>query len=236
MRPFWIGTWMLGLSLLPAAPVPLRGAEEQRLPFEDCPAAVQKTLKAEARGLAIDVVTKEANDDETTYWATVVAAGRKYAINVAEDGTLNEVSLEADEAEIKLAKCPPAVQATFRHESNDAKIDTVDKDVKYGTMVYQTVAVIGGRDYMLVVAHDGTLVEKSLVIVEDDVDLKSCPTAVQKTLHEQANGGKIGGVSRSTGIVGHVYQAEVRIGEKDYVIEVAESGSLISKWLGDVDD
>ncbi|MDR3638266.1 MAG: hypothetical protein P4L84_30970 [Isosphaeraceae bacterium] len=235
MRSSEIRMLALGFSLVLTAAAVSRGEEEQELKLSDCPAAVQRTLRAEAKGAPIEVVTKETGEDSTTYWATVVLAGKNYAVGVAGDGTLNEVSLEADEHEVKFAKCPPAVQATFRHESKDAKIDTVDKDVKYGTTVYATVAAIGGKDYALVVAQDGTLVEKTLVIEEDDIDLTNCPTAVQKALHEQARGGKVGSISRSSGIVGHVYDAEVEIEGKNYVVEVAENGMLVSKWIGDSD-
>lgn len=220
-------------AVTPVGAMRCLGDEDQPLKLADCPAAVQKTFQAEARGIPIGRVTKEIDENRTVYWTTIVASGRNYSIGVAADGTLKEVSLEADEDEVAFAKCPPAVQAAFRRESNDAKIESVDKDVKHGTIVYETVVAVGGRDYAITVAQDGTLVGKTLVVEEDDIELTNCPAAVQKTLHDQALGGRIGSVTRSTGIVGHVYEAEAQIDGKDYVIEVAENGVLISKWIAD---
>lgn len=231
MRWFGVRGFAVGLLCVLAAAVVSRGEDEQQIALGDCPKSVRKTLEAEAKGAPIDGVTRETGDDGTVFWATVVFSGRHYAIGVAEDGTLNEVTLEADDEEVPFAKCPAAVQTTFRHESKDAKIETVDKDVKHGTVVYQAAVAIGGRDYLLVVAQDGTLVEKTLVVEEDDVALTDCPAATQKTLHAEARGGSIGAITRSTGIVGHVYEAEVTLGAKLYVVEVAENGMLISKWI-----
>jgi hypothetical protein len=233
MKPDQRWTWGLALLIALAAAAAARADEEAELPLADCPGPVRKTLKAEARGAEIDVVTKEVDDGVATYWATVPIGGKAYAVGVAADGTLKEVGLDVDEEEIALAKCPAAVQATFRHESKDAKIESVDRDVKYGTTVYATVVVLGGRNYTIVVAQDGTLVEKALVVDEDDVALTNCPPAVQKAIHEHARGGSVGTVTRSSGIIGHVYEAEVRISGKDYVVELAENGVLIAMWLND---
>ena len=83
----------------------------------------------------------------------------------------------------------------------------------------------------IVVAEDGTLVEKVLVINDEEIKLAECPEAVKKSLREHAGGGTIGDITRSTGISGHTFEAEVKIKESIYLIEVTESGHLISKSL-----
>jgi hypothetical protein len=206
--------------------------DEEEIKFADCPAAVRKTLEAEAKGAKIETVTREKDDDDQTiYWADVSLRGREYVIGVLEDGTLTEINLAVDDDEIPLTQCPPDVQATFRREAFGERIESVGKDVRYGVKIYQSVVHHRGRAYEIVVAQDGTLVEKVLVIDDEEVELARCPAAVQTTLREHARGGTVGDVTRSTGIAGPTYEAEVKINTKVYLIEVAENGLLISKSL-----
>jgi hypothetical protein len=228
MQPLLIVTSaLLGLLFGPAP-----AGDEQEIKFSDCPAAVRKTMRAETESVKIQTVTKEKDEeDQTVYWAEVNLGGRTYAIGVLEDGTLAEMSLAVDDEEVLLDRCPAAVQATFHGESFGAKVGTVGKDMKYGVTIYETKVSHKGRSYEIVVAEDGTLVEKVLVIDDEEVELAKCPAAVQTALHERAKGGKIGEVTRSSGLGGQTFEAEVTIKDKVYLIEVAESGFLISKSL-----
>jgi len=88
-----------------------------------------------------------------------------------------------------------------------------------------------GKTYEIVVAEDGTLVEKVLVIEDDEIKLSDCPAAVRAALHEHAKGGEIGEITRSTGIGQHTFGAEVKMKDRVYLIEVSENGLLISKSL-----
>jgi hypothetical protein len=226
MPPLWVVTAGV-LGLFGMAP-----GDEEELKFSDCPPAVRKTFQAEAKGAKIETVTREKDeDDETFYWADVAINGRTYAIGVLEDGTLSELNLAVDEEELPFDRCPAPVQATFRSEAFGEKVDVVDKDMRYGVTIYETVVDHKGKSYEIVVAEDGTLVEKVLVIDDDEVELATCPAAVQAALREHAKGGTIGDITRSTGIGRHTYEAEVEIRGKVYLIEVDEGGLLISKSL-----
>jgi hypothetical protein len=227
MQSLWVVTAVLTGLVFGRAP----GLDEQELKFAECPPAVQKTFHAETKGAKIETVTREKEDDETVYWADVSLGGKTYAIGVLEDGTLTELNLAVDDDEVPLERCPPAVQATLRLEAFGAKIDTVGKDMKYGTPIYETVVEHKGKDYEIVVAEDGTLVEKVLVIDDEEVELAMCPAVVQVALREHATGGKIGDITRFTGINRPTYEAEVDIKGKVYLIEVSETGLLISKSL-----
>ena len=141
------------------------------------------------------------------------------------------MNLAVDDAEVPLDRCPAAVQATFRREAFGEKVETVGKDMKYGVTIYETVVQHKGKSYEIVVAEDGTLVEKVLVIEDEEVELAKCPAAVQAALREHAKGGTIGDITRSTGIGRPTFEAEVKIKDKVYLIEVAENGLLISKSL-----
>jgi hypothetical protein len=218
---------LLGLTLATAS-----ADDDQELSIKDCPAAVRKTFHAEANGAAIGTVTREKDDDgETIYWADVDLRGTTYAIGVLEDGTLTEMNVAVDDDDLALDRCPAAVQACFRTEAFGTKVESVGKDIKYGVTIYQTVVAHKGKTYQIVVAEDGTLVEKVLVIDDEEIELAKCPAAVQTALREHAGGGRIGEVTRYTGISGQTYETEVEIKGKVYSIEVDESGRLISKSL-----
>jgi hypothetical protein len=209
-----------------------RSGDEQEIKLSDCPAAVRKSLEAEAKGAKIETVTKEkGEDDQTVFWAEVKIGDRPYAIGVLEDGTLSEMNLAVDDSEITLDRCPSAVRTTLREESFGEKIIDVGKDMKYGVMIYETVVEHKGKSYQIVVADDGTLVEKVLVITDEEVALAECPPAVKVALREYAKGGTIGDITRSTGIGKHTFEAEVKSKDSIYLIEVAEDGQLISKSL-----
>ena len=206
--------------------------DEQEIKFADCPAAVRKALLAEAKQAKIDTVTKETGDDEqTVYWAEVKVDDRLYAIGVLEDGSLSEMNLAVDEEDLALEACPPAVQTALSAESFGEKVNAVGKDIRYGVTIFETVVEHKGKSYEIVVAEDGTLVEKVLVINDEEIKLAECPEPVKKGLREHAKDGTIGNVTRSTGIGSHTFEAEVKIKDTVYLIEVAASGHLISKSL-----
>jgi hypothetical protein len=206
-------------------------ATAQEIKLSDCPEAVRKAFEAEAKGSRIEAVHKENADDDTVFWAEVTIGGKAYAMGVLEDGTLTEMNLAVNDDEVPLERCPAAVQATFRRESFGEKVESVGKDMKYGVPVYETAVHHKGRSYEIVVAEDGTLVEKALVIDDEEIDLSKCPATVQAALKAHARGGTIGDVTRSTGIGRPTFEAEVKIKDKVYLIEVAENGTLISKSL-----
>jgi hypothetical protein len=206
-------------------------ASAQEIKLSDCPPAVRKTFEAEARGAKIEAIRKEKEGDETVFWTEVAVDGKAYAIGVLEDGTLTEMNLAFDDADLQIDRCPAEVQATFRREALGEKLESVGKDMKYGVPIYQSVIHHKGKSYEIVVAEDGTLVEKVLVIEDDEVELAKCPNTVQAALRHHAKGGTIVAITRSTGISHPTFEAEVKIKDKVYFIELAENGVLISKSL-----
>jgi hypothetical protein len=206
-------------------------ASGQEMKLADCPPSVRKTFEAEARGSKIEAVHREKAEDETTYWAEVMIGGKAYAIGVLEDGTLAEMNLAVDADELPFDRAPAAVQSTFRREAFGETIDSLGKDMKYGVPIYEAAVRHRGRAYQIIVAEDGTLVEKVLIIDDEEVELAKCPAIVQATLKSHARGGSIGDITRSAGIGHPTYEAEVKIKDKVYMVEVAENGTLISKSL-----
>ena len=226
MRASWVAALITsGLAFAGSS------VDAQEIKLSECPTAVRKTLETEAKGAKIETVHKEKQDDQTIYWTEVAIAGKPYAIGVLEDGTLAELNLAVDDAVLPFERCPAAVQATFRREAFGEAIKEIGKDVKFGVPVYGSVVQHRGRSYQIVVAEDGTLVEKVLVIEDQEIELANCPAAVQAALKEHAEGGAIGDITRFSGIGHPTYEAEVKIMDKIYLVEIAESGLLISKSL-----
>ncbi len=99
---------VLGLSLMAAAPTGLRAADapvetkedegEVKVKMEDCPKAVQETLKKEAGSGTIKEIVRETEKGKLIYSADVVIDSKPYEINIAEDGTLisKEIDTEDD--------------------------------------------------------------------------------------------------------------------------------------------
>jgi hypothetical protein len=228
MQLLWVVMLAMSGFVFGMAP---RGDDEE-IKFSDCPAAVRKTFEADAKEAKIETVTKEKDEDgETVYWADVVIAGKSYAVGVLENGTLSEINLVVDDDELSLDHCPAAVQATIRSEAFGEKVDAIGRDVKYGVTIYQTVVGHKGKSYQIVVAEDGTLVEKVLIIEDENVKLADCPAAVRAAFHEHARGGEVGDITRSTGISQQTFEAEIKMKSRVYLVEIAASGLLISKSL-----
>ncbi len=151
--------------------------DEVKVKLADCPAAVRKTIEREAGGAKISEVDKELEDGMTIYEVDVKIDGKNYEVTVAEDGTLLEKSLdedgeeeEVDEVKIKLSDCPVAVQKTLKREAGGAKIDAVDKESVDGETAFEVDVNIGGRNYEIKVAPDGTLISKALDEEDEDED------------------------------------------------------------------
>ena len=63
---------------------------------------------------------------------------------------------------MKFADCPAAVQKTMTEQAGGTKIESVDMETsKDGKVIYEADAVIGGKNYEIKVAADGTLIGKS---------------------------------------------------------------------------
>src|SRR5688500_14632103 len=71
---------------------------------------------------------------------------------------------------------------------------------------------------------------------EKTLKLSDCPKAVQRTLKREANGSELEEISKEEEDGKTVYEAEAEIDGKDYEIEVAADGTLLSKVLEDDED
>ena len=226
-----IRLFVVSLAIVSILSLAAIGDDPHPIKIADCPVAVKKTLEHEAKGAHFESLEKLTEDGATTYEASVTLSARKYHLRIDAQGLLIEMGLQLGDDEVKFTACPAVVQATFRKEAKDAKFDMMTKDLKYGVTVYEAIVPLSGKEYTIVVAENGTLIEKMLIIAEDEIELSHCPAAVQHALKEHAQGGNIGPITRATGIGGHVFEADLEIKGKNYFIELTEGGGLISKSL-----
>ena len=86
------------LALAIAIPV-IAGGKEKKVKLEDCPAAVQKTIKDNADGGKIVEVEKEVSKDGTVSYEAEIktASGKEREIVVGADGTLIKIEDEDDD-------------------------------------------------------------------------------------------------------------------------------------------
>src|SRR4051794_4954301 len=69
---------------------------------------------------------------------------------------------EGDEVKVKIADVPEAVRKTLAKESDNAKIDEVDKETDEGKTIYEADVKMNNHNYEIKVAADGTLISKKL--------------------------------------------------------------------------
>jgi hypothetical protein len=69
---------------------------------------------------------------------------------------------EKDEVKVKIDQVPAAVKKTLDKESDNAKIDEVDKETDDGKTIYEADVKMNGHNYEIKVAEDGTLISKKL--------------------------------------------------------------------------
>ncbi len=96
-------------------------------------------------------------------WLVVLAASLALAgcTNMQKSANKGEED-EGDEVKVKFDDCPAPVKATLIRESNGAKIDSVDKEMKDGKTIYEADAMVNGQNWEIKVSEDGSLIKKKL--------------------------------------------------------------------------
>ena len=169
---------------------------------------------------------------------------------------------EKQERKIAVSDCPKAVQKTLKREARKGKIVDVDVHQDDGVAVYESEVWFGDLEYDVVIREDGRLLAKLFAGEDDDEDsdddegegddedsdndegddddetetpvrMADLPKSVLKTLKREDVGGEVDEIVKKTEDGKTIYEAEVEFGDKDYEIEIAEDGTLLSKTLED---
>jgi uncharacterized membrane protein YkoI len=135
---------MLGLVLA-------AGAQDRKIARKDLPAAVAATIDHETKGATIKGYSTEKEHGRVTYEAETIVNGHTRDIEVAQDGTLNEV-----EEEVSLASLPANVQQGLKAKAKGARITKVEALTKGGKLVaYEAGVVRNGKHSEFQVSPDG---------------------------------------------------------------------------------
>jgi uncharacterized membrane protein YkoI len=162
---------------------------ERQIDAKDLPKKVTEALASKypkATYKMIEEVYKVKDKKEKLAYyevAVVTADKKKLEVLVAPDGTfVKEEEKEKDKAapaaeKIPLDKVPKAVMDAIKARFPNAKINSVEKEVEDGKVVYDIELTHDGRKYEMDIHEDGTVIE-----IEKEVAPKDLPEAVTKAL------------------------------------------------------
>ncbi len=206
------------------------------------PQAVIEEIEIEEEGIKVYEIELKHN-------------GSELELTIAADGTILEV-----ESEVVIENLPNAVQAAIIKAAAGAKIEEVKKEVTYwivklhklkkSVTTYEAELLRDGKEIEIEIAADGSILESETKDHDDDdedgdddeddddeeLSIDQVPAAVKATILKQAQGGTVKEIERETKDGKTSYEAEVIIGAKEYELEIAADGTLISKEAEDDDD
>jgi uncharacterized membrane protein YkoI len=134
---------------------------------------------------------------------------------------------------------PPAVQKTVRAQAPNAEIASISKTTTNGMDAYKVEIRGEGRNPVVVVGANGTLLSSELGGQAGMIERALTPTgavgtpysalpaAVQKTIQSQAPNAQIAGISRHEDNGRVIYEVEFKDQGKNPTIKVADDGTLV---------
>ena len=127
-------------------------AQEKRIERSALPAAVARTVDQETRGATVKGFSTEREHGKQVYEAETVIDGHTRDIEIAPDGTLNEV-----EEEVAFGSLPEGVKQGLTSKAAGAKITKVESLTKGGKLVaYEaTTLTTGGKRGEVQVGPEG---------------------------------------------------------------------------------
>ena len=126
-------------------------AQEKKIDQSNLPPAVQKTVQEQSKGATIRGFSTERENRKTVYEAEMVVDGHSKDIQIAMDGTLNEI-----EEEVAFSSLPAKVQTALTARAGAAKITKVESLTKHGNLVaYEAATLKGTKKGEIQVGPDG---------------------------------------------------------------------------------
>jgi uncharacterized membrane protein YkoI len=152
---------------------------DEALTMANLPPAVQNTIRQHAPNALVADIDKETRTGQVVYEISFKDEGLNPKIHVAEDGTLIQSDLGADQAVgspetsvqvgvgrrdgplvgTTLADLPAAVLSAIRERAPNAEVADIDKETRSGQVVYEISFKEEGKNPKMHVAEDGTIVE-----------------------------------------------------------------------------
>ncbi len=144
------------LAVLPVAAALTMGAQEHKLTKEQLPAAVAATVDRETTGATIKGFATEREHGKKVYEAETEVNGHTRDLQIAADGTLNEI-----EEEVAISTLPIPVQSGLTAKSRGASITKVESLTKGGKLVaYEAATMKNGKKGEIQVGPDGETLKK----------------------------------------------------------------------------
>ena len=126
-------------------------AQEKKIQESNLPSAVQKTVREQSKGATIKGYSTDREHGKTIYEAEMMVDGHSKDIEVAADGTLNEI-----EEEVAFASLPAKVQVALTAKAGVAKITKVESLTKHNKLVaYEAATLNGTKKGEIQVGPDG---------------------------------------------------------------------------------
>jgi uncharacterized membrane protein YkoI len=126
-------------------------AQEKKIERSALPPAVEKAVQAQSQGATIKGFATEREHGKKVYEAEMIVNGHTRDIQIAEDGTINEV-----EEEVAFDSLPANVQSALTAKAAGAKITKVESLTKKDKLVaYEAAIVKGTKKSEIQVGPDG---------------------------------------------------------------------------------
>lgn len=139
-----VGAGLFALSLAAAA-------QDKKIDASALPPAVQKTVQTQSQGATIRGYSTEVEHGKRSYEVEMMVDGHTKDIEVAPDGTLNEV-----EEEVAFDTLPQKVQEALTAKAAGAKITKVESLTKQDKLVaYEAATLKGAKKGEIQVGPDG---------------------------------------------------------------------------------
>ena len=142
---------MMSFAMVIVGSCIVAAGQEKKLERSALPPAVEKTVQAETKGATIKGFLTERENGRKVYEAETVLDGHTRDLQIATDGTLNEI-----EEEVAFDSLPGAVQAGLTAKAVGAKIVKVESLTKRGKLVaYEATTLRGTKKGEVQVGPDG---------------------------------------------------------------------------------
>lgn len=126
-------------------------AQEKKIDRAALPPAVEKTVQAQSQGATIKGFTTEVENGKRVYEAEMMVDGHSRDIEIAPDGSLNEV-----EQAVAFDSLPVNVQTALTAKARGAKITKVESLRKKDKLVaYEAATLKGMKHGEIQVGPDG---------------------------------------------------------------------------------
>lgn len=117
-------------------------AQEKKIDRAALPPAVEKTVQAQSQGATIKGFTTEVENGKRVYEAEMMVDGHSRDIEIAPDGSLNEV-----EEAVAFDSLPVNVQTALTAKARGAKITKVESLRKKDKLVAYEAATLKGMKH-----------------------------------------------------------------------------------------